>query len=673
MQRRVMLSALSVALCASLLAGCGGGHTVGAPQDGSVLPPSPGKQSAAAFAYDSQAMKNAQFVGVANVKRLSIEAVPRLRDAAGLLQYGAQVNDPRSGLYRQFLTPSEIADRFGASPSDYQAAIIYFKSKELTVDSWPQRLLLHVSGSQSNMEAAFGTTFGWYKNASGTFLAPMTPPKVPQSSAVIGSPDIARAVVAYDDMYSVKPLSESAAMQYGYSPQQVAAAFDYNGAYRAGYTGAGITVGIIGTAGISSADVPAYKAMFHVPGTSSVTLVSATDADAPGNGATGFATPPPVTAPCRGNGIVPMPGCNPEDVEAQLDTEQIAGLAYDSSVHFYLAYNPNDACGAVGTTCPAGAGIPLQGLGEVDAELQTAIAENASDVLSLSFGGPEPALAGNTFNASGNGFEPLEFAALASEGIAIFVSSGDVGAEGCQYPNYGPMQDDPCVSYPSTDPSVVSVGGTNTPLDTTGKLIAPITAWGNRTTGGQGGSGGGVSQFFSMPSFQQGAAGVTGSMRNVPDISLDGDGVTGVTVVLDADPALGGMRGGSIGGTSVATPEAAAMWALVLQACKQHASCSTASGAHPYRLGNPNPYFYKIYANSSQYESTFYDVLYGDNSQNNLCLIYGPTPPPDPSATPGPCPTGKLDPGYQAGGGYDLVTGIGVPFARNLIRAVVGV
>jgi kumamolisin len=672
MQRRAIRSALSAALCASLLAACGGGHTAGASHDGTVLPPAPDKQTVATFAYDSQATKNAQLVGPAKVKSLSVEAIPRLRDAAGLLQYGTQVNDPRSGVYRQFLTPSEIADRFGATPSDYQAAIAYFKSKGLTVDSWPQRMLLHVSGSQANMEAAFGTAFGWYKNASGTFLAPMTQPKVPQTAAVIGSPDIARAVVAYSDVIRVKPASHSAGMGYGYSPQQIAAAFDYNGAYRAGYTGAGITVGVIGTGGISSADVPAYKTLFHVPGTGTVTLVSATDADAPGNGATGFATPPPVTAPCMGSPVSPMPGCNPEDVEAQLDTEQIAGLAYDSNLHFYLAYNPNDACGAVGTTCPDGAGIPLQGLGEIDAELQTAIAENASDVLSLSFGGPEPGLVANMFNSSGNGFEPLEYAALASEGVAIFVSSGDAGAEECQVPNYAPEQDDPCVAYPSTDPSVVAVGGTNTPLDSAGRLVAPITGWGNRTTGGFGGSGGGVSQYFSLPAFQQGASGISGSMRNVPDISLDGDSFTGVTVFLDADPALGGMLRAAVGGTSVAAPEAAAMWALVLQACKQHASCSTASGAHPYRLGNPNAYFYKIYGNSSQYQSTFYDVLYGDNSQANLCLLFGPTPPPDPSGTAS-CPPSPNDPGYQAGSGYDLVTGMGVPFARNLIRAVVGV
>jgi subtilase family serine protease len=671
--RGTMRAALSVALASALLAGCGGGHAGSTPASGGgALPPAAPVQQNLSFAYNTQTLRNAQLVGPAQLKRISVDAVPRLRDANGLLTFAQQVGDPKSGQYRHFLTPTEIADRFGASAGDYKAAIAYFKSKGLTVDSWPQRMLLHVSGAQADMEAAFGTHFGWYKNQSGTFLAPMSAPKMPDGVPVIGSPDIVQAVGAFSDIYHIKSNAQNDGMMYGYSPQQIAAAFDYNGAYHAGYTGAGITVGVIGTGPFSSGDVPAYKALYHVPGSGTATMVSATDAESPGNGATGFATPPPVTAPCMGNPIMPRPGCNPEDGEAQLDTEQIASLAYDSNLHYYLAYNPNDGCGAIGTECPPGTGIPLQGLGEIDAELQTAIAENASDVLSLSFGGPEAALVGMVFNSSGNGFEPLEFAALASEGIAVFVSSGDAGAEECQRPFYQPAADNACVSYPSTDPNVVAVGGTNTPLDSAGRFIGPLTGWGNKTTYGFAGSGGGVSQYFQLSSYQRGAAGITGSMRNVPDIALEGDANTGVAMLMYGDPSLGGPFFQAVGGTSVAAPEAAAMWALVLQACSRQASCSTATGAHPYRMGNPAALFYKIYGDSSAYKSTFYDVLYGDNSQQNSCWLTGPTPPPDPNATPGPCPT-QLDPGFQAGPGYDMVTGVGVPFARSLIHAVVGV
>jgi hypothetical protein len=101
------------------------------------------------------------------------------------------------------------------------------------------------------------------------------------------------------------------------------------------------------------------------------------------------------------------------------------------------------------------------------------------------------------------------------------------------------------------------------------------------------------------------------------------------------------------------------MWALVLQACKASAACATAQGTKPYRLGNAAPLLYGLYANGSTilptYAQTFYDVVYGDNAQNPVA--------PSPGASP-------LDPGYNAGPGYDQVTGIGVPFARALVKAV---
>jgi hypothetical protein len=63
---------------------------------------------------------------------------------------------------------------------------------------------------------------------------------------------------------------------------------------------------------------------------------------------------------------------------------------------------------------------------------------------------------------------------------------------------------------------------------------------------------------------------------------------------------------------------------------------------------------YRI-GSGAQYASTIYDVLAGNNG--------------DTSAYPTPGPT--YYPGYSAGPGYDLVTGLGVPFVGHLIDAVV--
>lgn len=649
-------------IAAALLTACSGGSQISptvpsAPQPGGGASPVTPAASSTTFSYDIEALKNATFVGAAsNLSSISVDLIPSMQNASGLVQYAKSVSDPRSGSYRHFLTPQEIGDHYGASAASYAASVKYFQSQGLSVATWPQRLLLHVSGSQAKMQAALHTTFGFYRNGKAVFLAPMITPAPPSSAGVIGAANI---VMLHSNVTDYVKVTQSAGngSLFGYSPQQIAAAFDYTGAYAAGYTGKGITTGVIGTGGISLADVPAYKTMFNVGGSGAVTVVSATDANAPGNSALGFASPPPVTGPCLGGSpYQPSANCNPEDVETQLDTEQIASLAPDANLRYYLAYNPADGCGTIDADCPAGTGQALQGLYESDAELQTAIADDSADVLSLSWGGPESLNVGYMFNASGQGVTPLELAALASEGIAVFVSSGDQGAEGClaYYAQTNP--DVPCVQFPSTDPNVVAVGGVNTPLNAAGQFLGALTGWGIHS-GGFGGSGGGISQYFPVSSYQQGAVGVSGSMRNVPDISLEADNLTGVAVATNQGfPGFQTVL--PVGGTSVAAPEAAAMWALVLQACKGSSSCATASGPYPYRLGNPSAFFYKIYANATTYASTFYDVLYGDNSI--YCTGY---------STPCPNPT---DPGYSAGKGYDLVTGIGVPFARSLIKAVVG-
>jgi subtilase family serine protease len=211
--------------------------------------------------------------------------------------------------------------------------------------------------------------------------------------------------------------------------------------------------------------------------------------------------------------------------------------------------------------------------------------------------------------------------------------------------------------------------------------IGPITAWGLQTSFGADGTGGGVSAYFPQPTYQAGLPGIIGSTRNVPDASLLGDPATGVALLAYADPSFGGAFLEPIGGTSVASPQLAAMWALVLQACKQSALCSAkGSGTYPYRLGNPNPLLYGIYANAQKYATTFLPVTYGNNALAAYCYYNAatdptncPSPAPGSTATPLPSPV-PLASGYTANsaGGYNNLTGIGVPFARALIKAVVG-
>ncbi len=646
----------------------GGGSTPSSKLVSRLVPP-------AKFVTSATKLGPASSVGT-----MVMHVVVNLRDANGLADYAAAVSNPGDGRYRQFLTAAQIGDRFGASSSDYAAVAQYFTDNGLRVGGWPQRLALTVSGSRAAFEKAFGTTFSFYRSAEGhPLLAPSGTINFSRPLPVTSVADAIADPLAKHANYvrggSGGPQSGSL---NGNTPQQMASAFDFTGAYAAGFTGKNITVGIIGTGGIAPQDFTAYKQQFGLTGSASLTQVNVQPAAAANTQAIGdgspTATPPPVTAPCTDSSNPnldpsesPTATCNPEDGEAQIDTEQ-AALAKDARIAFYLAYVPNECGDPTQQSCPSapdpntGYGYAYQGLAESDDEIQQAIADNTADVLSLSYGGPEVLQSFYVTDQNGNydpnAFGPTEFAALAAEGIATFVSSGDQGAQTCA-PYSLSRENANCVSYPSGDVSVTSVGGVFVPINNAGQLLGPITAWGNQT--GNGASGGGVSTIVPKPSWQTGP-GVVASGRNQPDISLEGDPASGVEVVANTPFAAPHLAG--FGGTSVAAPQMAAMWALVLQACQQNPSCAVAGGTHPYRLGNAAPLLYGVYNNAASYASTIYDVTFGNNGQVG-CAINGSCDPNAPPPTPVP--------GYTAGAGYDNVTGIGVPFARHLIKAIAGV
>jgi subtilase family serine protease len=676
---------LSAAVIASVgIAACSGGGSSSTPISpipaASAAPSTASSGASAGLSYGGGLLAGATLVKRASLASVGADVLVSMRDATGLIAYAKAASDPGNPAFRHWLTPQQLGDRFGAPAADYEAAQKYLVANGIGVMSYPQRQMLRIHGPQANVERALGVQFGIYTKNGQTFIAPEG---VPHPASVLHASAIGNVVRYRVRTRRFLPLRVSSALVEGYSPQQIAGGFDFNGAYAAGYKGDGMTIGIIGTGPItdgdprlSLGDAAETRTLFKVGGSGSVVQDVDLSNYSPGDGSsgptqysqTGLATPPPVTAPnapgCpAGNSLSnPLPisnyqTCNPEDIEAQLDTEQSAMLAPDATVNFYIAYNPDECYG----TCSA-QNTPSQaeGIEEADDEIEQAIADDKSDVISISFGEDElSSEEAGYFGVGGSpGFEPVEFASLASEGTAVFAAAGDDGAEACEDDSSlsTSQQNEPCVNYPATDPSVISVGGVNVPLDDSGRLTGPMTGWGEATEEvapeQPAGSGGGCSAYFSIPSYESGITLPCGGKRPQPDAALDADTNTGVAVVVDAASGLGGGQIFPVGGTSAATPEMSAMWALVLQACKASAGCAShGSGAKPYRLGNPGTYLYKIYQNSSQYPVTFYDVLFGNNSAEG---------------TSG----SSQDPGYTAGKGYDEVTGLGAPYGGNLISSV---
>jgi kumamolisin len=657
----------------TLLISCGGGggsHAV--PSTTGGLPQTfTGPQ---AFYYGQGILTTGAPAGPAKLGTMKVDVMMNLPNFTALQTYARAVSDPTSPLYRHFLTPDQIGQQFGAPQAAYTAAATYFTRYGLSVQGWKQRALLRVVGSQANMEKAFGTTFLKYNSAAGAFYGPSGTPHFSQTLAVHSvSHLVYGANFVTRNSLQIPPHGAPSNFDGGYPPQQIAAAFDYNGAYNAGYLGTGITIGIIGTGPISPADYTGLVNLYSTGGNTSaiqqVNVQPSTPAGVPGNPGSPAATPPPVTAPCNGS----LPSCNPEDGEAQIDTQQSASLAPGATVLFYLGYVPNETC--AGNCSPEG---PQLGISEVDDEVQQAINDNVADVISISYGIGEQYsdYTDNNGRYAAGGTEETQFAMMATEGMAVFVSSGDAGAQACSRPYYGNVgstvinPDMNCVSAPAIDPNVTSVGGITTPISPSGKQIGPDTSWGLQTNQGYGASTGGVSVAgVPLPSWQHGT-GVTGSTRNQPDMALEADPYTGIAVATNL--AFAGYQSVSaFGGTSVAAPETAAMWALVLDACRQTAACvAKGTGAHPYRMGNAGPEFYTIYNNAAEYPATFLDIVYGNNGVVPCLVNPGPGPGSG-TVTPCPNPVPTPDPGFNAGVGYDHVTGIGVPFAGHLINTIV--
>jgi subtilase family serine protease len=184
------------------------------------------------------------------------------------------------------------------------------------------------------------------------------------------------------------------------------------------------------------------------------------------------------------------------------------------------------------------------------------------------------------------------------------------------------------VDLPASDPLTLAVGGTSLRASrATGAYIGE-TAWSHPPPSVSQASGGGFSRLFPRPAYQDGIPGI-GATRGVPDVAADADH-TGMAFAFSDGSRRYGLTG--IGGTSVAAP----LWAAVIALADQYA------GRH---LGFVNPALYQI-GRSPSYRQAFHDVTTGTNTVTFA---------------------GQTITGYQAGPGWNPVTGWGSPNAQALV------
>ena len=475
-------------------------------------------------------------------------------DPKGAAAFVAHVTKPGDALFRQYLTPAQYADRFGAAAADYDGVVTWAQSNGLTVgERYAARTIVPVTGTVAAIEAALGTTFSDYRDPQGrVYYAAPNVQRLPEQIAgkVVG-------IVGLSSQAHVAPLvamppAGARPQESGTGPNKAFSAADLRTVYAvpAQTLGPKQHLALFEQGGFDPNDIAVYALRNNLP---NVKLQV--------RGVNGY------------GGGIDSPNI---ELEAVLDIDMMT------------AANPQAGVISVYEDGDDSFGVAL-----LDA-LSAMASDDTAQTISISYGidetlqGPAALVAENTVLTQ-----------MAAQGQAVFASSGDNGAYG-DYSSQFPVSD------PASQPFVTGVGGTT--LLTGAKEAYEYEIVWNELAQGGGGSGGGISLQWPIPDYQAPggfaettANGGSATMRNVPDVAAVADPLTGVAVYSR-------LNGGwvTVGGTSVAAPFWAGFWSLVNAA-------SEGLGFGPAGFANPGIYAINLGGPILISPTGVRDVTYGNN------------------------------------------------------------
>jgi hypothetical protein len=543
---------------------------------------------------------------VPGTQRLSLSVVLPPSNTAGLHSLLANLYNPSSPQFHQWLKPGQFATEFGPSSSDVATVESWLHERGLSSTA-RSGSAINVSASVSKVSVALGTSFERYRLRSGQvgYLAhdaPLVPDNLAhgQVASIIGlntltnyRPEALKSVSSdrLTSNASLQPMADGlnpcsgattalANFGTGASLDQIGASYGISSLLNDNQNGHGETIGLYELAPHSASDVSSYLSCFGLANSVS-------------------------TVPVDGGSFTDPGG----EVEADLDIEQAATQAPGASIVSYEG--PNST----------------QGVYDV---WSTIVSDDVAQVVSTSWGECE-AIA--LQDGMSGGFSTL-FTQAAMQGQSIFAATGDSGSEDC-YPTDGSTS--LAVDYPASDPGVTAVGGTT--LGTNSEVVwndcqrqEATAACGEE--GVTGATGGGVSAFETRQSDQPvvdvpAEVSCLNGCREVPDVSAN----AGTPMEIYC------LQAGCSGGWAFArgTSFAAPLWAGL--AADRSDGCTAQTGLF-------NPALYALYGQGA-YGSAFTDITSGSGDND---LIGGGTN------------IGQ----YPALSGYDLASGIGSPIAGGL-------
>lgn len=423
----------------------------------------------------------------------------KLRNSAELDQFLADVQDPASPVFHQFLTQDEFNARF-APTADQEAAVeAFLVGHGFTItQTFANRLLVAGQAPVGLVQETFGVHVASVLYNDQVKYASLEEPTVPSTLAplLVGVLGLDNIGDRHSMVAGVQPHDNLGSNCCYFSPRDLNVAYneDHNGAH----TGAGSGFTIAGAYDIKDSDFSAFNTQMGLP--------SAT-----------------INRVCTGSSS--SRGCaynSQNSVEVSLDVEYAHGTAPQAQIWSYMAASTSFT--------------------DFTTMENRVVSDHKNNAVSESWGACENAIAASTISAEDQAFQNAN-----AVGQTWFFASGDNGNKDCS----GSIG----VDYPAASSWTTGVGGTHLTCSSGMTASQPVCGgWGSETAWS--GSGGGFSTKHSKPSWQTGCGVPADGHRDVPDIALEADTSPGNLVAKG-----GGWY--AVGGTSDAAPQLAGMFAVL--------------------------------------------------------------------------------------------------------------